>query len=331
MSGLSQLPQNSLLRCREALVKTKNKQMDRIVIITKPTRFEDLITTHLTEGAAEFTLGLNGQSIEPYRLEHKTYKGALVQIQQQIPNDCNVAFVTRKDIPTFLFRESDIVIICGPDGLFANTAKYLSDQPIITVNPDPSVRSILMLHSPDKVGKLILDVQAKKHTLEAVPLLKASVNDGESVVWGINDLFIGRKDHVTAIYKITFGVDNRTERQSSSGIIVSTGVGSTGWIRSVVEMMKCLGSYGPTCKLARLPRPTDKELVFVVREPFPSPTTGTSLTTGRITPEVSLTVYSEMSKGGCIFSDGVIEKAVDWNSGSKVVVSVGDRYVQRVV
>jgi hypothetical protein len=38
-----------------------------------------------------------------------------------------------------------------------------------------------------------------------------------------------------------------------------------------------------------------------------------------------------MPNGGYIFSDGVVEKALEWNAGSRVVISVGDRYVQRFV
>jgi len=303
--------------------------MDRVVIVTKSSRLEELVLQHLTEGAAQFVLESRGQSIESYREEDATYKTALSEVRRQIPNDLPVTSVIREDLPNFLFRDKDLIVVCGPDGLFANLAKYLGNQPVLTVNPDPkTVAGVLMLFPPNAVGGVIARAQDRKHWLESLPFVKASIND-DRVVWGINDIFIGRKDHVSARYEISFG--NRKEHQSSSGVIVSTGVGSTGWMRSVATMVSGLTREGVAHKLSTLPSATSNELVFVVREPFPSPNTGTSLVTGRVVPGRPLTVSSEMPDGGYIFSDGVVEKALEWNAGSKVTVSVGDRYVQRIV
>lgn len=301
--------------------------MDRVVIVTKPSRLEELVLQYHTEGMVQFVLESRQQSFGLYQAEDVAYKAALAEVRRQIPSDLPVTAVSREDLPNFLFRDNDLIVVCGPDGLFANLAKYVGDQPILTVNPDPrSVAGVLMLFPPDAVGSLIARVQTGKYRCERLPFVKASI-DEDKVIWGINDVFIGRKDQVSSRYEVVFG--RHHERQSSSGIIVSTGVGSTGWMRSVAAMVSGLG--GPEHQLARMPVATSNELVFVVREPFPSPNTGTSLVTGRVVPGRPLTVNSEMSSGGYIFSDGVIEKAVDWNAGNQVVVSVGDRHVQRIV
>jgi hypothetical protein len=302
--------------------------MDRVVLVTKTSRLEELVLHHLTEGAARFVLESQGESIDPYKREHDAYRLALAEVRQQIPNDLPVATVTRQELPTFLFRDKDLVIACGPDGLFANLAKYVGDQPVLTVNPDPeTVAGALMLFPPAAVGQMIARVQENTHRIERLPFIKASI-DVDRAVWGINDVFLGRIDHVSARYEVSFR--DRKERHSSSGIIVSTGVGATGWMRSIAVMAAALARGGSPA-LARLPPAASNELVFVVREPFPSPTTGTSIVTGRIMPGVPLIATSEMPAGGYIFSDGVIEKAVEWKAGSKVTVSVGDRYVQRIV
>jgi NAD kinase len=302
--------------------------MDRIVIVTKPSRLEELVLQHLTEGTAKFVLESRGQSIEPYKDEDFVYKAALAEVRRQIPNDLPVTTVHREDLPNFLFRDKDLVVVCGPDGLFVNLAKYIGSQPVLTVNPDPkTIAGVLMLFPPQEVGSVIARIQQEKQEFERLPFVKASIDD-DRVVWGVNDIFIGRKDHVSARYELAFG--GQKEAQSSSGIIVSTGVGSTGWIRSVTAMLIGLTREGIPHKLSFLPDATSAELVFVVREPFPTPNTKTSLVTGRVTPNHPLVVNSEMPTGGYIFSDGVVEKAVEWNAGSKVVISVGDRYVRRV-
>lgn len=303
--------------------------MDRIVVVTKPSRLEELTREYLTEGRAQFVLASRGQSIEPYMLEDVAYKEALSEIRRQIPNDLPVAIVSREDLPNFLFRDKDLIVVCGPDGLFANLAKYIGDQLVLTINPDPkTIAGKLMLFAPRVVGSMIALVDAEKHRVEKLPFVRASI-DGERVVWGVNDIFIGRKDHVSARYEILFGPHK--EHQSSSGIIVSTGVGSTGWMRSVAAMVDGLSRKGESHHLSQLPNATSNELVFVVREPFPSPNTGASLVTGRVVPGKPLTVTSEMPDGGYIFSDGVVEKALEWNAGSTVEVTVGDRYVKRIV
>lgn len=186
-----------------------------------------------------------------------------------------------------------------------------------------------MRFPPKAVGALVTQAREGKHTIERLPFVKASFDDGSPPVWGINDIFIGRKDHVSARYKISFG--SQTEHQSSSGIIVSTGVGSTGWLCSIVAMVEGLTHERTTHKLSSLPDTTSNELIFVVREPFPSPNTGTTIVSGHINLRKSLVISSEMPDGGFIFSDGITEKAVEWNAGSKVVISVGDRYLQRIV
>ena len=301
--------------------------MDRVVIVTKPTGLTELIREHLTMSSAKFELESGGRSIAPFEAEHDTYVKALAEIRRQIPPEIPTAKISREQVPDFPFRDTDLVLVCGPDGLFANVAKYVGDQLLLTVNPDPkNVTGALMLFAPKSVRAAILAIQKGTHKTERLPFVKAAFADNR-VVWGINDVFIGRRDHISARYEILFA--GQKERQSSSGIIVSTGIGSSGWMRSVVAMMTSVA--GSSGALERLPLPRSDELVFVVREPFPSPSTGTTIVTGRIRPGRPLVVACEMPEGGCVFSDGVTEKTIEWKAGSSVTISVGDRHVTRVL
>ncbi len=303
--------------------------MDRIVLVTKPTRLEELKRQHMTESAAAFALESRGQSIVPYQREDEAYQAALSAIRSQISNDMQLTIASREDLPNFLFREKDLIVVCGPDGLFVNVAKYTGDQLVVGVNPDPkTITGNLMVFEPKDVGSILGKLEKGPLKVEKLPFVKASIDDGERVVWGINDIFIGRRDQVSARYEVSF--DGRSERQSSSGIIVSTGVGCEGWLKSVAAMVEGIVGRSVSHGLRNPPAYESDELVFVVREPFPSPNTGTSIVTGRVTPESPLTAVSEMPDGGYIFSDGIVEKAVSWKAGSTVTISVGDRYVRRV-
>lgn len=303
--------------------------MDRIVLITKPTRLDELIRKHKTESAVEFVLNDAGQSIVPYQKEDLTYQSALSVIRKQIKSDVQLTTVQRESLPNFMFRDTDFVAVCGPDGLFVNAAKYVKNQLMVGINPDPrTITGDLMMFAPSDVESILRKIEKGSSNVEKIPFVKAAIGD-DRVVWGVNDIFVGRKDHVSARYKLSF--NEQSEHQSSSGIIVSTGVGSTGWLRSVAAMIVGLTGRGVTNALSSLPSATSDELVFVVREPFPSPTTGTSIVTGRVVPGNPLIVISEMPDGGYIFSDGVVEKAVPWPAGVTAEISVGDRHVQRIV
>lgn len=303
--------------------------MDRVVIVTKPTRLEELVDEHMNEGVAAFVLDSHGQSIAPYQEEDLRYRRALDTVRQQIPNDLMTATLPRNEIPQFLFRETDLVIPCGPDGLFVNVAQYVDRQLVLGVNPDPAtVTGALMTFAPYQVRNVIERIRKGEYGVEALPFAKAVI-DNDRTVWGLNDLFIGRSDQVSARYKVTLGM--RSEHQSSSGVIVSTGVGSSGWMRAIQAMFEGLSDeVGTSYALSRLPSPVEPELVFVVREPFPTPTTGVSLVTGRVIPGAALELVCEMSKGGVIFSDGIVERAVPWGAGSTVVITVGDRTLRRI-
>ncbi len=302
--------------------------VDRYVIVTKPTRLEELVLKHMTESAAAFALESSGGSINAYKVEDATYRRSLKTLFRQLPSEISQVTVTRGDLPSFLFREKDLVIVCGPDGLFVNVAQYLDNQLVLGVNPDPSsIAGVLMLFKPEEVRKVLETVGTERQRVELLPFVKGET-DLKQVIWGINDLFVGRADQVSARYRI--GHLGRQESQSSSGVLISTGVGSNAWLKSMIKMIEGITGSG-THSLASLPNMTDQELVFAVREPFPSPQTGTSLVTGRITKEAPLILMCEMPTGGVIFSDGIIERAIEWSVGSILTISVGERNVRRLV
>jgi len=114
----------------------------------------------------------------------------------------------------------------------ANTLKYLNGQPVVGVNPDP-VRwdGRLLPFQVRDLPKLVPEVLFRKRRIRSVTMAKATLNNGQ-VLYGVNDLFIGPKTHTSARYVIRCGEANET--QSSSGVIVSTGMGSTGWLKSLL-------------------------------------------------------------------------------------------------
>jgi len=108
--------------------------------------------------------------------------------------------------------------------------------------------------------------------------------------------------------------------------IVSTGLGSTGWLRSVLTgaakvVSAAAGTQVSLADTHELPWDAD-HLYYSVREPFPSRATGTSIVFGRVTPTEPLTVVSNMPENGVIFSDGIERDFLAFNSGVTATVTV---------
>ena len=302
---------------------------ERLVIVTRETRLEALKQRFVTLEQARFYLNRAGQDLGPLEEEHRRFERAVQAVRSAVPEDLPVQMVPRGVVSSFPFRDSDLVVPIGPDGLVANTVKYALGIPIIAVNPDPdTIEGVLCRTEPGDFGHVLKQTLADRAGQQAVTLAEASTSDGQKLL-AVNDLFIGRRDHVSARYLIE--AEGRSEHHSSSGIVVSTGVGSTGWMRSIVQgAYRTASVWGasvtiPRSKEARMPWDVDS-LFYFVREPFPSVGLGTDLTTGSIPSGSGLSVTSEMAQGGVIFSDGITEDAIAFHSGLTAHITLSARY-----
>ena len=204
----------------------------KVVLVKRQTRLEELVKRNSTVQQAQFYVERLGADFGDYRAEDERYRAAVTEAVQTLESEYRLQVIDRVYLPNFIFGRDDIVVAIGPDGLIANTLKYLDGQPLIGVNPDPLRWDGVLL--PFRAGDLRLilrDVARGRRPMKGVTLAKAELNDGQTL-YAVNDLFIGRRSHVSARYELS--LDGRAERQSSSGIIVSTGLGSTGWLKSVL-------------------------------------------------------------------------------------------------
>jgi hypothetical protein len=237
------------------------------------------------------------------------------ETRRSLPTDLKIQLLDRSLVPTVLFTEKDLIVTLGQDGVVANTAKYVKGQPIIAVNPDPErFDGILMPFQLKDVRDAIALVVRGREPIREVTMAEARLEDGQRIL-AFNDLFIGASSHVSARYKIT--VQGKTEYQSSSGILVSTGAGSTGWMSSVFNMAGGLAAAMGGKPLQPIHMNwEDPRLIYVAREPFISLHSSANLVTGWIGNGEELLLESIMPSGGCVFSDGIEADAVEFNAGA---------------
>jgi len=303
----------------------------KIVLVTRKTRLEDLIAKYMTAAQARFYVEHLGADFSDYQREHDIYQEQQHRTVQTLEQWGRYQVIERSFLPNFLFGPGDIVVALGQDGLVANTMKYLHGHPLIGVNPDARrYDGILLPFVPDDLPALLREVAADKRDFEAVTMAKAALANGQEL-YAVNDLFIGARSHTSALYEITAG--GQKETQSSSGLIVSTGLGSTAWFKSIVTgSLAIAGAFGNAGTEPYTPLPWNAdELRFAVREPFPSRTSQVNLVYGHLEKSQQLSVRSLMPENGVIFSDGIEADRLDFNSGTEVQIAVADRVGRLIV
>jgi hypothetical protein len=283
----------------------------RCVIVQRPTEYDELLARHGTRDQLRFFLQERGRTLEELVERHDRVAAALRGVHGAIPADWRRAAVSRSELDRFLFAGDDVVVVLGQDGLVANVAKYLGGQPVIGLNPEPERwPGVLVPHAPAAAADLLHDVAAGRAALEERTMVEARLDDGQRLL-ALNEVFLGHASHQSARYALEVGGER--ERQSSSGVIVSTGTGATGWAASIA------GERGS--QLA-LPRPGDPALAFYVREAWPSAATGTALTEGLLRDDAILRLQSEMAEGGVVFGDGIEGDRLQLDWGRRVHVGV---------
>jgi hypothetical protein len=291
-----------------------------------------LVERFNTLSQAKFYIEHAGGDFAPYLKEHQVYHSALGLLTQSLGRLVKTHVIERSFLPNYIFTPADLVVTIGIDGLVVNTAKYLNGQPIVAVNPDPaSIDGVLL---PFNVGSATqaaagLIKEGRSPHCHEITMAEVVLKDGQTLL-AVNDFFVGVENHTSARYQIRFG--GQVENHSSSGIIISTGVGATGWLSSIFAMtnglLTTLGATPP------LPPPNlgweDEKLFFVVREPFVSKTSGANVVCGFITPDQPLHLESQTPLGGVIFSDGVPTDALQFNAGAAATFQIAARKTRLV-
>lgn len=337
----------------------------KIILVKRKTRLEELVYKYNTMEQARFYIEHLGQDFSIYLEEDREYTKALKSVSADLESYGMVQWLDRTYLSNFLFGEKDLVVVVGQDGLVANTLKYLDKQMVIGVNPSPKrYDGILLPFHIGDIRSIIKDINSNKYRFKEVTMAKATLNDGQELI-GVNDLFIGQRSHISARYSLQVG--SRQEVQSSSGIIISTGLGSTGWLKSViqgatqvVEQMLRQSSHqvmtqskSDSGKQRDSGRQNDSSrqnllsalsaakkmemawnsdyLMYSVREPFPSSTTGTTMTFGKIDDKSPLKVTSLMPENGVIFSDGMEADFLEFSSGKVATIGIHQQKGRLVV
>jgi len=291
----------------------------RVVLVSRETEYAALLAKHGTRGQAEFFLSSRGQNMAELDEREALQSRALAAAKEIVPADWSFVHVLRQDLNRFLFRPEDIVVPIGQDGLVANIAKYLDGQPVIGISPDPaSSENVLIRHGVDRLPKLLKAAANADIDIQARAMVEANAGGGLTLL-ALNEIFIGHRSHQSARYVVQ--VDGSAEFQSSSGMIIATGTGLTGWAKSIMT------ATHRTFEIA----PEERRAAFFAREPWPSRTSGCDIAAGEIAEQRQLSVLSRMNEGGVIFADGIEQDFLPFDWGTQAKIALAERRLSLVV
>lgn len=217
------------------------------------------------------------------------------------------------DDPEETFDGYELVVSVGGDGTVVDTSHYIEDDtPLLPLRSDPGSHGALCQYGADEVEEG-LDAAFDDPVIEG--WTRAAVDyDGETA-YALNDVFIADKHSMeVARYTVTDG--DVEEEHMNSGLVVSTGAGSTGWYANIP------GSEGAF--------PADaEELRYIEREPIRED--GQELNMGTLERDEELVIRSKMNVEGIISVDGDREDLLfDFPRGETARIRVADRPLQVV-
>ncbi|MCX5394381.1 hypothetical protein ABZY68_04130 [Streptomyces sp. NPDC006482] len=283
----------------------------RAVLVHRTTEYEELLARHGTHGQAAFFLSARGRSVEEVRERHERVHRALAEVAGAVPLSWRQTRVERADLDRFLFGPEDVVVVVGQDGLVANAAKYLTGQPVIGIDADPGRNAgVLVRHRAAHARRLLPYAAGDGATVDELTMVEAVTDDAQRLL-ALNEIYVGPPGHQTARYSL--GLDGpdappEPEPQASSGVLVGTGTGATGWLRSLWEQRS---------STLALPAPADARLAWFVREAWPSPTTGTHRVEGLLDAGQGLRLTVESDRL-VAFGDGVESDALHLTWGQTI-------------
>jgi NAD kinase len=292
----------------------------RVVVVSRHSELTELLGRHGTKGAAGYYLKQRGRRLDEVESHDDALELALTSVSAAIPPQWRRGAVDRADLSRFLFAPEDIVVAVGQDGLVANVAKYLSGQPVVGVDPEPGRNAGVLVRFPaDELGPVLAQVHSGRAALESRTMVQAYLDDGQQLT-GLNEIYVGHGSHQSARYSLSTP-DGQRERQSSSGVVVGTGTGATGWCASIAR---------ERAAPPRLPDPVTPQLCWFVREAWPSPSTGVRLTEGLLEPLEALEITSEGEQLVC-FADGIEDDRLMPSWGQRITITLADNHLNLVV
>ncbi|MBI5697083.1 MAG: NAD(+)/NADH kinase, partial [Thaumarchaeota archaeon] len=251
--------------------------------------------------------GVNPQKIVS---SHERHKQSIKELKKFFGER---QFVPRDSLTRNIAAESDLVIALGGDDHFQYVSHFVDDTPIMGVNSDPlSSEGMLNYFTAANFGRIARRLAQDDFKVEHWMRLEARLN-GAKLPLATAHYFLGESDREDISHYI-LEYRGKSEEQKSSGILVVTGAGSTGWYNSAYSYLHADGNKFPK---------TRKRAAFFVTEIHRGSLTGHSMLEGVLEEGEEIVVYS-LNKHAGRFSVDSCDR-YDFGRGAKAVIRISDK------
>lgn len=290
--------------------------LEKAIIVAKTPRFIlDMNKYHFTED----------ELIAKYKQEGTDAEEALSSYNKQMESISfaktifdSRQFVAWGDLTRKQVKNTGLVITLGGDNHFSYVSHFISNELIIGINSDP--RSVpggsegaLTYFNMQSFKDFVRRLKTGEFMIEEWTRLEVILNGSKISTLGTNEILIGEsRRKMMSRYAINY--NGFEEPQKSSGVLVSTGAGSTGMYKSEGRYLFPEGNiFSKTERLAR----------FLVTAPYQGKLTSYSLLEGELQGDQELLIKSQNDHEGEVSIDSLFD--LPFPRGHQVRIKIADQ------
>ncbi len=175
--------------------------------------------------------------------------------QEEIFDDPKLTFkhLWKNTLTNECTKGMDAVIAIGGDGTIMSASHYLKKIPLLALNDKP--RRSIGAHATGTITQLpkkLEELASNTFKTELLERIRISINDEKVEPLALNEVFFANeRAYLVSNYLLKY--KQFIEKQKSSGVIISTGTGSTAWFKSSGGI-----PFSPQSKFVKM----------IIREPF---------------------------------------------------------------
>ena len=205
-------------------------------------------------------------------------------------------------------QNKELIISIGGDGTFLSASHFVKNQTIIGINSNKKrSEGVLTSESIENLKAKLKKIKEGKFRVKEYKRVKAKIFQKDKCIlteYALNEVYVGNVNpHHTSKYTLLF--KGKKENQVSSGILISTGTGSSAWYKSM--------GGKPFSK-------TKNFLKFIVREPYSRKIHKTKIKKGKIKEKEVLEIKNFFSHN-ILAIDSI--RSYKLKKGDKVILSIG--------
>mgnify|MGYP001568086546 CR=1 FL=1 len=239
------------------------------------------------------------------------------EIVKRVLKKCKLNFklANRDKLNESQFKDKDLIIAVGGDGTFLRAAQFVDKQLLLGVNADVKNKEGFFMKANEKDFEIKLKhIISNKFRIRKLPRLEAYIDNKKIETLALNEFFIGpRKSYHAAKYFIEVG--GIKERQKSSGILVTTPIGSYAWAKSCCNKTLSLDS---------------EKYQFVVREPYEGKVFRKYKLKYGILDKSEIVIVSSEMLDGILVADSVSKEYI-FKNGGKAIVKLSNKYLSVIL